>query len=112
MDLDLVDFAFRTPAKALTGGLRRKHLLRLAMAGVLPDAVLREGKTPGFQEIVARDWPKLAVGLRQHRRELVERGILDRLGLDKMLGDNTMEETGRTLHLDRFYICELFLKEF
>ena len=93
-------------------GLRRKHLLRLAMAGALPDSVLREGKTPGFQEIVARDWPKLAVGLQKHRWELVERGILDRHGLDKMLGDNTMEETGRTLHIDRFYISELFAQEF
>lgn len=38
-DLDLVEFAFRTPPRAFTGGIREKHLLRIAMAELLAPEV-------------------------------------------------------------------------
>lgn len=43
-DLALVDFLRRVPSGVKLPGLRKKHLLRTAMTGYLPDAVVRKKK--------------------------------------------------------------------
>ncbi len=53
MDLDVIEFSLRVPGRALTHGIRNKHLLRLAGAGLAPPAVLdrldKTGYGPVFQ---------------------------------------------------------------
>ena len=44
LDQDLVEFAARLPRSLKLRGVTRKYLLRRAMAGVLPDAILRRRK--------------------------------------------------------------------
>lgn len=44
LSLDLIDFAFRTPAAAFSGRARTKHLQRLATSDLLPAAILEKAK--------------------------------------------------------------------
>lgn len=50
-DLDLVEFAFRTHPRAFTGGIRDKHLLRIAMADLLTPEVRELVDKTVFNEI-------------------------------------------------------------
>lgn len=66
-DLALVDFLRRVPSDVKLPGLRKKHLLRTAMTGYLPDAVVRKKKV-GL-EMPYSSW------MRKELRPLVEEAL-------------------------------------
>ncbi len=61
-DLDVIEFAFRTPGRAFMSGKLPKHLLRVAMEGLLPTSVIGR-----------RDLSDLHPPIRRGLRELASR---------------------------------------
>jgi asparagine synthase (glutamine-hydrolysing) len=53
-DLDLIEFAFKTPGRAFMAGRRAKHLLRVTMAGLLPASVVERRGRSEFSEPLRR----------------------------------------------------------
>lgn len=53
-DLDLIEFAFRTPGRAFMEGRRAKHLLRAAMKDLLPASVVERPDKPEFSGPIRR----------------------------------------------------------
>ena len=83
-DLDLIEFAFRTPGRAFMGGRREKHLLRVAMAGLLPASVVEREEKAEFSSPFRRgavsfarleDVPRWRLGA----RELVAAGQVEHM---------------------------------
>jgi len=85
MDADIVDFAFATDPRSMVEGRCFKHLLRRAMMGRLPAAVLARIERTAFNCLFEQE-----VDLLQRDRpvadwELVRRGILDGDQIDSHL---------------------------
>ena len=75
-DLDLIEFAFRTPGRAFVGGRAPKHLVRRGMASLLPvDVIARRGRTE-FSEPFRRDVAEVARRVNTASWRLVELGIV------------------------------------
>jgi len=75
-DLDVIEFAFRTPGRMLVGGRGSKHLLRRAMAGALPaEVVARRGRSE-FSEPFRRDVAGVARGADAARWQLTKRAVV------------------------------------
>ena len=75
-DLDLVEFAFRTPGRPFMGGQRAKHLLRVAMAGLLPVSVVERRDKPEFSGPIRRRVSSFARGEGVPSWHLVARNIV------------------------------------
>jgi asparagine synthase (glutamine-hydrolysing) len=112
MDVDVVDFSFALEPRELSGGVRKKHLLRGAMVGVLPQEVLERDKTPGFREVVARDWDDLAARLRERNSVLVGKRILNPDLLDRALRVGHIGVAERAQYVSSVYLCEAFSRRF
>jgi asparagine synthase (glutamine-hydrolysing) len=73
-DLDLIAFAFATPARAFTGGVRQKNLMRRAMGDLLPPSMQQLNKKVNFNESAE---PFLTAVSAQTSWRLVDEGFLD-----------------------------------
>jgi asparagine synthase (glutamine-hydrolysing) len=77
LDRDVIELAFRMPGKLKLKGMTRKHILKRAMRGVLPDSILNRGKE-GFS-IPMKNWLRLE--LRPMMLELLSEEQIRRRGL-------------------------------
>ncbi len=75
-DLDLIEFAFRTPGRVFMGGQWDKHLLRVAMAGLLPVSVVERRDKPEFSGPIRRWVSSFARGEGVPSWHLVARNIV------------------------------------
>jgi asparagine synthase (glutamine-hydrolysing) len=107
MDQDLIELSMALPGRALIAGSQKKQLLRTAIQGLLPTQVLEHPKTPPRDEIMARDWPEFVAAASGTPWNLIEEGILDAQGLDKILHCNTLGMYEKAGVIDPVYICEL-----
>ncbi len=108
-DLDLVEFAFRTPPRAFTGGIRHKHLLRVALHDQLAPSVRDLLDKTLFNEVVAPYTRALAVKSATAFESLVLLGLLNGAESDRFwsgLHDPTR------LALTHAYIIEQLAKRY
>jgi asparagine synthase (glutamine-hydrolysing) len=77
LDHELVEFCARIPPRVKMKWLREKHVLRRAMAGVLPPAICRRPKWPG--QLPINDW--LRGGLPPFAEALLSAAALRATGL-------------------------------
>ncbi|MFZ1639827.1 MAG: asparagine synthase-related protein [Candidatus Contendobacter sp.] len=102
-DLDLVEFAFRIPAKALTGGIRHKHLLRVAMADLLTPEVRELVDKTLFNEIA---FPYACAALTEPASkhwQLVCQALVDEQVLDSLRKEIAQcDKIGRGVKQPRF----------
>jgi asparagine synthase (glutamine-hydrolysing) len=87
LDHELVEFAARLPERMKLSGFTTKRILREAVKGLLPDAILTRPKM-GFPVPFARwtagPWNQVARDVLLDRRTR-ERGILDPAGVERLL---------------------------
>jgi asparagine synthase (glutamine-hydrolysing) len=123
-DLDLVNFAFTTPPRAFTGGVREKHLLRIAMVDLLaPElrdltvkTLFNEHAIPYVQaalrEPVSAHWNLVRLGLVDAlaldalRDELAECELTSSASESISLAPNTNSAASTTLLLSDLYLLE------
>ena len=110
MDLDLIGFAFTTPARVLTGGFRKKHLLREAMCDLLPHKVRNHCKKPSFAEVIARDWNAIQGEVLRRPWFLEHCGILDSEGLSRLIGARMAEANSRGSFIGWLFTSELLAR--
>jgi len=102
LDHKLVEFAARLPDEWKLSGLTTKRVLRLAMKGLLPDAILNRPKM-GFPVPFAAwtrgRWNGVVRDVLLDRRSR-ERGIIEPAAVDRLLRDHA---DGRTNGGDRIW---------
>lgn len=114
LDNEVVDFLQRVPANLKMKGFNQKYLLRKAMDGVLPKAVLRRRKAAFGLPI--RGW------LRNELREMMtdmlseervrRRGLFNPAAVTKMIRDNETGQRDYTLQLWGLLTLELWHQVF
>lgn len=91
MDLDLVEFGFSTPGRAVTGGVGFNHLYRLAVQDLLSPEVRVRGSKSEFSEVFFAGLRESLQSNDARNWRLVERGVLDLEGIralvDRLPGD-------------------------
>jgi hypothetical protein len=109
---EFVEFAFRTPARAFTGGRRYKDLLRLAAGDLLPSAVRDRVRRTVFNCLFQQGGDQLRVD-RGYGTLTSDYGILSGTALPEELQDVT--DTGSTgtpsLQAVCVHIAALFLEK-
>jgi len=111
MDLDLIDFAARSDGQAFTGGKRNKHLMRMAMQGIVPDEVVASTVMYGATEVVASGLPGYARQWLDHDWLLKELKILDEETLRRTLEIAISGNIDDAVHVYFILAAELFLQE-
>jgi asparagine synthase (glutamine-hydrolysing) len=112
LDTDVVEFAARLPRKMLMQR-RGKHILRAAMRGLVPDAIMNRRKR-GFG-LPLRRWMKEDLGALTRDvlldRRARERGLFDPLAVERLLGamDHERDAPDRVWTL---LVLELWFREF
>jgi len=110
MDLDLIEFAFRTPGRAFTDGLRDKHLLRSSVHELLP-APIRDGMTKvHYETAITRNLNRIKEIMPPSKWELAERNIVDGAVLDGLFSHANQPSEARTV-LPALVVAESVLKE-
>ncbi|HEY7544709.1 MAG TPA: asparagine synthase C-terminal domain-containing protein, partial [Blastocatellia bacterium] len=114
LDLDLVDYAVHLPSGEKQNGMRLKWAFKNAMRGVLPEAIIRRGKT-GFGAPLRR-W------IRQELREMVrdvlseksvaERGLFDPLAVQKLILSNERMEVDASYVIFSLMCIEMWMRNF
>ncbi len=113
LDYRVIELAFQlAPAQKLDGGLT-KGVLRRAMRGIVPDAILdrrdkRGFETPVMQWLIRRHAPWLRDLLLRGRA--VDRGLLDRAEVAAMLDRNRDVLRGPGHEIWRMVSLELWLR--
>jgi asparagine synthase (glutamine-hydrolysing) len=114
LDGEVVDFALRVPPNLKIRGLTQKYLLKRAMRGVLPEAVIRRRKA-GFG-LPVRAW------LRNELRDLVHdvlseekvrrRGLFDSGAVARMVRENHLGQRDYTLQIWALLTLEVWHQTF
>jgi asparagine synthase (glutamine-hydrolysing) len=103
LDHRLVELAFQIPSRLKVRGWSLKRLLKKAVAGIVPDAVLRRPKH-GFS--VPMD-PWFRGEMRAYVREILldertrRRGLFDSRAVERLLGDHL---SGRSVYSDQIWL--------
>ncbi|HEX3772155.1 MAG TPA: asparagine synthase (glutamine-hydrolyzing) [Polyangiaceae bacterium] len=112
LDIDVVEFAARLPRRMLMQR-RGKHLLRAAMRGIVPPAVMSRRKR-GFG-LPLRRWMKEDLGALTRDvlldRRARERGLFDPRAVERLIGAMDREH-GAPDRVWTLLVLELWLREF
>jgi asparagine synthase (glutamine-hydrolysing) len=114
IDDDVVDFVARLPDSYKVQGLKTKVILREAMKGRIPDAILRRPKAPFAAPI--RTWlrrdlaPMIAEYLSPNR--IRARGLLNPAVVRRMLGEHQSGREDHSLRIWALLTLEIWLQEF
>jgi asparagine synthase (glutamine-hydrolysing) len=114
LDHQLVEFAARLPDEWKLSGLTTKRVLRLAMKGVLPDAILtrpKMGFPVPFAGWAAQRWNPVLRDVLLDRRAR-ERGIIDPAAVATLLDDHAAGRKQGGDHLWSLLNLELWFRTF
>ncbi|MGD1148428.1 MAG: asparagine synthase-related protein [Thermoanaerobaculaceae bacterium] len=112
-DLDLIEFAFRTPGRAFMGGQRPKHLLRVAMAGLLPASVVERRDKPEFSGPIRRGVSSFARQEEVRSWHLVARNIVAAGEADRIREEVASDRCARGFYdFINLAIAERFCRRF
>lgn len=114
LDTDLVTFACQLPPSLRLHGLTTKYILKTAMRGRLPDAIL-DRKKQGFGVPVAR-WMReeLAPAVRDELAEgkLRREGLLDPAAVGRLVDDHLLGRRDRRKQLWTLFVLERWLARY
>jgi asparagine synthase (glutamine-hydrolysing) len=117
LDHKLVEFAARLPDRWKLSGWTTKRILREAMKGLVPEAILTRPKM-GFPvpfgawtRDVSRGWPGVVRDVLLDRQSR-ERGILDPAAVDALLRDHVAGRTDAADRLWSLFNLELWYRTF
>jgi asparagine synthase (glutamine-hydrolysing) len=114
LDTDLVTFACQLPPSLRLHGLTTKYILKTAMRGHLPDAIL-DRKKQGFGVPVAR-WMRedLAPAVRETLAEgkLRREGLLDPTAVGRLVDDHLLGRRDRRKQLWTLFVLERWLESY
>lgn len=111
-DARIVEFLFSLPVRERFRAGVDKHLFRRAMEGILPEAVRTNTDETPFD-------PAVDVGFRRRRShfeevlfdgELVERGVVDEVGLEQLLAESLRGGSTQGTQLWKLYNAERWLR--
>jgi len=114
LDNDVVDFMTRVPPNMKIKAFTQKYILRKAMQGILPEAILKRRKA-GFG-LPVRSW--LRGELRQMVGDLLSeervrrRGLFDPIAVSRMIRDNASGDADYTTQLWSLLSLELWHEAF
>ena len=109
LDHRLVEFAARLPSRYQLNGTQTKYLFRRALAGLLPQDILRRRKT-GFG-VPLQYWfrERLATYMKENllgRDDSLRHGYFNRQYVERLF--QTMQRTDKETHLDRLWTLLVF----
>jgi asparagine synthase (glutamine-hydrolysing) len=107
LDRNVIELAFRMPGRMKLKGTTRKHILKQAMKGILPETILNRGKE-GFS-IPLKNW--LRHELEPMMRELLSEENIRRRGLFQWAAVErhiTEHVSGRANHAHRLFPLMVF----
>lgn len=114
LDLDLVDYAIRLPASSKARYFDTKRILKHAMKGVLPQAVLRRPKA-GFgaplQQWIRGELRPL-VGDMLSEASVRSRGLFDASAVQKLIADNNSGRENAAYTIFSLVCIESWLRRF
>ena len=99
LDHELVEFSARLPDEWKLSGLTTKRILREAMKGLLPESILtrpKMGFPVPFSKWMRGPWNQVARDVLLDRRSR-ERGIIDPVAVDRLLGDHATSRSTRAI---------------
>jgi asparagine synthase (glutamine-hydrolysing) len=115
LDHRLVEFVFRLPAQYKLRGPISKGILREAMAGIVPEQILRRNDKIGFATPVGR-WIAgcMDSGVRPVllSKRCRERGIFDTQRIEKLLDKQARGQAGVETSIFRWLSVELWFRLF
>jgi hypothetical protein len=109
MDLDLIEFAFRSDGQMFVAGKRNKNLMRLATQDVLPREVVASTEMYSASEVVSRGLPAYSKQQLDKDCLLVEKKVLDGEDFRRRLGMAIGGNIASEVHLYSVFSAELFL---
>ncbi len=114
LDHRIVEFAFRLPAYKKIMNFKQKYILKKAMEGILPDAIIRRPKAPfgaPLRSWIARDLNPLIEEL-VSERAVKNRGYLNYDYVRKIIDENRSGKEDNALRIWAFLTLEIWFRTF
>ncbi len=110
MDLDLIEFGFTTPPALFVGGNRYKNLMRKAVEGLFPEEIREMFLKPVWDDERVRAGQRTAQHENPRGWLLVELGLLDSAGIDKLLQNARLFDEVSFFRFFMLFECEHFAR--
>ncbi len=109
VDQDLIEFAFRIPSEVMGTWGSQRRLVRVAARTLMPADLVGGFQKVAYDDFVARDVGFIADDWEARGWDLVDRGVLDREGIDTLVQTSSIEMRN-AVRLVRLFQFEVFVR--